>query len=619
MSRFWHRLLPQQACSKGNEDETSLSSKKTRLSRRKSISHFFIPPTKNPSDASDRHLPVEKCDSLSTIAHQEMIPYPRYNVNDPRHNPEAVNISRNTFAPVPQYADSTSQHEIASRPAYPKDISPSKSLRRVRSNLRSLAGSVRLKSFFNRREIPSFIGPTLSEHDESERELSAQEPQKDAFVHRSLAIDIPSCSVMDLSDFGSPPLNNSPDNFEPNREILLYEPNSSPIQGTVRVANIPTISLLNTNSVHQPRSHDISACHLQTGNKDMAIRQSHPIRKYANISDASCNSANSPDFLSQDDLFHLELADLSPVSSKNKDNSRQPATPPLPLKFDMDLAHTNANSTGLKPPLKTYHTPAEDAGPRHSLEPGIWKTKSSRVSQISIRTPSECNTEFDSNFGTDLCRTSCYGVKTESTEENNPLLMPWLASMENFGHSDCVGVSHASDRSMSPKSIKSLKCSPPLAACDCNLVENREEKGNKNEGLAAASGNDSITISGGNTRPVIMSEPHDHKNDRSQPSALKSFGSSNFNATKCEWCQNTAEQPSTELKSMVEAVDRDFGLEIDLASKENRRPQSVKMGLSESQREEQFRLKRNCKEAEIMSRQYLQGNSGSPDPECNSL
>ncbi|EEP77326.1 predicted protein [Uncinocarpus reesii 1704] len=601
-----------------------MSPPKKRANHHRSVSQFFSSPVKKRSKRESQSDPgfTTQCQPIPRISCQERIHYPIYNPNDPRHNPELKNRLQSAMPPESSDRKPSARPQKIAVAVSPKKSSPSKSLRQARSSLKALAGSIRSKSLFNRKEIPSF---SEAEHCQPLPETSPPKSQEDLGLRRSLPVDIPNHSPTSKSaSIGQPPELPSADTLEsPDAAISLYGTKPPGIKN--RIFGSPFLSKLVNRRSRQSRvsneleTHDGAsdrASSSSDGPPEIEIRD----RNFGNedIFGLFYEANTSLDVLSNTE--QPSSAHNTPSAAQTSTTLTQSATcPPFETVDGTPMESTSYGSTLANPcdasansvsGRATFQLPSHRASSRISdsqlsLEPGMWMaSKNFRASQTSVRAVSECNTEQDSTFGTDLCRTDCQADGDSDSLGNNPLLLPWLVSMGAFQN----------DREIKPILDCSIfsKCSEILAD-SAHLAQHRDSPvgGNVGKHIRMTSASDVLTPStteetkdaaiGYQLHPITpgsQSLDEGRKPDEWGVGQVSQTPMEKDYPTRPERkaeCSQTVEQLPSSLLFLVEAIDRTSGLELDHRFNDNEEFQSpaelLPIGLSESFREEQLRSK----------------------------
>nr|KMM69358.1 hypothetical protein CPAG_05675 [Coccidioides posadasii RMSCC 3488] len=629
MASFWHRLFGRESNSADRKPKDS--PKKKLAGHRRSISQLFSSPMRKFSDreTSPQPPPHPPTKHRVRISCHERIHYPIYNPDDPRHNPEVRN------RPPRRVLRKSLDQAAAPRTVSPKKTSPSKSLRQARSNLKALADSIRPKSIFNRKSIPSFPEATSSAPEPGRSQLGTlpSKSEDGAFVHRSLPVDIPSnCSA-------SKATNNDPQpkSFSPSTAAMSDEATS--LYGTkpslkTKLSCTPMLSRLFDRQSRRTRySSELDS---RKSSSDAIIAGTGFNRN------SQLKTDDDGGDLSGDDIFgplcdmetpssrhgaptrpHIRFKIHDPTRSPHSKNPEPNVFLKSPIPCSTTIEHDSKVSddasisspscqTTVRLPSSCRQGSSQNSDSRLSLEPGMWMSRKNWLtSQPPIHPPSECNTEKDPNFGAELCRTDCQIAESDDSLVSNPLLGRWLVSMGAFGSESELKLFDAlslSGSSGSPKSVESK-----FTSC-------------RHGALASPNQQNQMTGDQSELHPFVSDEPSDVANASDQHRYL----SRSTIAGSSDGGQETAQAPSganqngaivnlnprismlrrilsechqdpidplpSGLQFMIEAIDRTSGLELDCADEKEVFQSPAKLfpiGLSESLREEQLRLRRS--------------------------
>ncbi|WEW59805.1 hypothetical protein PRK78_005285 [Emydomyces testavorans] len=661
MTSFWNRLFSREPVS--DDGTPRKSPNKRNIGHYRSLSQFFSSSTRKSSDhetcPDSLSNPTSHYQHRSILTCQERIHYPLYDPNDPRHNPEVRSRLRGNVPRISLDQEATPRIRKASHTDSSKKSSPSKSLRRAGSSLRAFADSIRFKTTFNRREIPSFSECAPSGRGLGKRELgnSRLGPENEISVHHSRPMDIPTNSLLPNTANGIPaPKYFSPDTLEKSDEAMsLYGTKPSALKN--RLLDTPHISrLFDRQARRTSPSRERS---------DVGVEKTHLTRSTEIKANSGEHSFSDDDIFGPlcDDKRHCRNANgIEPPSANHSIPTTtyglgripSPArTPPSKniettmfleslsfdtISVDFDGKHSSciasispaSRQTAFRLPSSNYGASAANSDSGVASEPGMPMGKRKPcVSRRSIQT-SECNTERDSSFGADLCRISCQRDKDDSALRDNLLLLPWLASMGIFEktETELLDTSSMPDYPGFSRNTGSLNSYPRYSQCNLKFTDDKYSDG---KGLAIDNGADSDSLRSDEAHnaptpaqntfalntPSGENKPM-RKNCRRENGLLQVArgGNSDIGILKTELeCKFNERQhyrfkelPSC-LRYMIEAIDRMSGCEMEqsLSEKENLRIPSefFPIGLSESLREEQLRLKRDPSgQVEILQEQY---------------
>lgn len=463
MSSFLQRILPRGSHSEDSERVLS-PSKKSRLHHRCASEGFnsALRQSSSPDDSPTLPCrPVSQDQFKHRLSCYEGIHYPIYNPEDPRHNP-AVKNRLLASMPLP-----SSEQEPAPRTLKPSKAgsfrkrSPVKSLRRARSNLKALAESIRSKSLFHRKDIPSFSeSPQLTTEDI--RPMPSASPHKavsDAPVYHSEPVNIPTrYRVAPCTPYNSPPpgYSSSSEVKRSDDGISFYESNPSAAKDSPPETRLLSrLDLGSSGTTPSDDAHNLQST-IDTIFPSTASATNHEaklesdefvdedvfgplfadqrswsiLKTPRSLSDSTNTTPKTPK--------SVRFCEASRTSSEESETTHcaKPASPNTPeriKKMSSFDARTSLASfhTAFRLPSSTYGVVPSASDSCLSSSPGLWMAKEPQVSRTSLR-QSQCNTERDSGFGTDLCRPDRHEDKGDSAKENNEHLMQCLVSMNAF-------------------------------------------------------------------------------------------------------------------------------------------------------------------------------------------